>query len=282
LFAPWNGGALAFFIYAAAHAAWTGPPRFAVRVVLVIIAAAGLESLLLRLPPYFGIVATLFAALIGGINIHFAEVSRKNAKLRLAQEDVERLAQIAERERIARDLHDLLGHTLSVIVLKAELASKLAERDPARALQEIRDVERVSRQALGEVRAAVVGYRASLAAELERAQHALDAAGVAFEPRVEPLPLPPPQESVMALAIREAVTNVVRHAGARRCRVLLERAPGSVRLEIADDGKGGLAPEGTGLTSMRERIAALGGTLERSGSTGTRLTISLPLPAGAA
>lgn len=103
-----------------------------------------------------------------------------DAQLAAAHAEQERLAAEAERERIARDLHDLLGHTLSVIVLKSELAGKLAGRDPARAAEEIREVERISREALGEVRAAVSGYRGSgLSAELARAKVALDAAGCA-------------------------------------------------------------------------------------------------------
>jgi len=218
----------------------------------------------------------VLTTLIGGINIHFAEVTRKNAKLRLAHEEVGRLAKVAERERIARDLHDLLGHTLSVIVLKSELAEKLFDRDPQRAALEIRDVQRISREALHEVRAAVTGYHSTIEAELVRAREALAAAGVTFESTVDVLPLAPTQEGVLALAIREAVTNVVRHAGARTCRLRLAREGSAARLEIEDDGRGGQSPEGVGLHSMRERVLALGGALERTGSGGTLLRIIMP------
>ncbi|GMA14796.1 sensor histidine kinase [Deinococcus metallilatus] len=198
-------------------------------------------------------------------------------RLAQVQAEKEALAADAERERIARDLHDLLGHTLSVIVLKSELASKLAERDPARAAGEIREVERISREALSEVRAAVSGYRGSgLKAELARAKVALDAAGVRLEYGGQPGPLPPEVEHGMSMVLREAVTNVVRHARASECRVSITRAGGYSRLEIVDDGVGGAAPEGTGLTSMRERVRALGGEFTRDGTAGTRLVASFP------
>ncbi|MEW6420828.1 MAG: sensor histidine kinase [Deinococcota bacterium] len=200
-----------------------------------------------------------------------------SSRLAQVQAEKELLAADAERERIARDLHDLLGHTLSVIVLKSELASKLTQRDPARAAQEIREVERISREALSEVRAAVSGYRGSgLRAELARAKVALDAAGVRLEYGGQPGPLPPEVEHSMGMVLREAVTNVVRHAHASECRVSIAREGGHYRLEIADDGMGGAAPEGTGLTSMRERVRALGGEFTRDGTRGTRLVARFP------
>ncbi|MPY67459.1 sensor histidine kinase [Deinococcus sp. SDU3-2] len=199
------------------------------------------------------------------------------AQLEVVQREKERLAADAERERIARDLHDLLGHTLSVIVLKSELAGKLAERDPVRAAQEIREVERISREALTEVRDAVHGYRGSgLNAELARAKVALDAAGVRLSV-TGPLPdLPAPTEAGAAMLLREAVTNVVRHAHAREVEVTLTRTKGGHRLVIRDDGVGGEGPEGSGLTGMRERLRALGGQLTRDGTGGTTLTADFP------
>lgn len=199
------------------------------------------------------------------------------AQLEQVQREKERLAADAERERIARDLHDLLGHTLSVIVLKSELASKLAERDPARAAAEIREVERISRDALSEVRAAVSGYRGSgLKAELARAKVALDAAGVRLSV-TGPLPdLPTSTEASAAMLLREAVTNVIRHAHAREVEVTLTRTGRGHRLVIRDDGVGGDSPEGSGLTGMRERLRAIGGSLTRDGTRGTTLTADLP------
>uniref|UniRef100_UPI002353B7B1 sensor histidine kinase n=1 Tax=Deinococcus geothermalis TaxID=68909 RepID=UPI002353B7B1 len=217
-------------------------------------------------------IFTLVAAYANHASYRQRMTSRRLAEV---QAEKEALAADAERERIARDLHDLLGHTLSVIVLKSELASKLAQRDPARAVQEIREVERISREALSEVRAAVSGYRGSgLKAELARAKVALDAAGVRLEYGGQPGPLPPEVEHGMSMVLREAVTNVVRHAHARECRVNITREGERYRLEIADDGVGGAAPEGTGLTSMRERVRALGGEFTRDGTRGTRLVAS--------
>src|SRR5882757_350022 len=142
LFAPWNPGAATFFIYAASFVADAGPPRFAWSLLAVLLAVLALETPLAHLSPYAWAPAAVFSLMIGGICIHGAEVKRANAKLRMAQEEVERLATTAERERIARDLHDLLGHTLSLITLKSELAGKLLARDPERAGREIREVER--------------------------------------------------------------------------------------------------------------------------------------------
>ena len=140
----------------------------------------------------------------------------------MADEEIEHLAKVAERERIARDLHDLLGHTLSLITLKAELARKLVDRDPQRAKQEMLDVEQTSRAALADVREAISGYRGEgLAAELIRARKTLETAGISVDSDIAELPLTPAQETVLALALREAMTNVVRHAQARRCSVQL-------------------------------------------------------------
>ncbi|HSF40071.1 MAG TPA: sensor histidine kinase [Thermoanaerobaculia bacterium] len=277
LFAPFNWGANSFFIYAAAFVAHTGSKRLSWVLIGVILAVLGLETWLADLSPYVWIPAAVFSLLIGGLNIQESEVRRANAKLRMAQEEVERLAKAAERERIARDLHDLLGHTLSLITLKAELAAKLLERDPERAGREIREVERISREALREVRTAISGYRSEgLQAELARARLALESSGIQLEYFAEPVELEPAQETVMALALREAVTNVIRHARARTCRITIEKGEGEVRLTVRDDGLGGAAPEGIGLASMRERVEGVGGRLERRDEEGTTLAIVLP------
>ena len=277
LFATTNPGSNVFFVYAAAFLGHLSPVRRAVVSLVVLVAAVVLLSWALHRPVWFWLPAVVFSLLIGGINLHFREVSRANAKLRMAQEEVERLAKTAERERIARDLHDLLGHTLSLITLKSELAGKLIAQDPERAGREIREVERISREALREVRTAVAGYRsAGVPEELERARLALESAAVKLEYFAAPLELQPEQETVLALALREAVTNVIRHAAAHTCRIALEQRGEEVRLEIRDDGRGGSAPEGIGLASMRERVEALGGRLERHAGTGTSLFITLP------
>lgn len=222
----------------------------------------------------------IMVLVVGGLNIYDAEKSRGNAELRLAHEEIARLAKVAERERIARDLHDLLGHTLSSITLKSDLASRLAARDPVRAEREMTEVARVSREALREVREAVRGYRTrDLAGELAAVREMLRAAGVQLDYLAEPVALEPAHEGTLALALREAVTNVVRHAGAARCTVRLERLGGAVRLTVTDDGSGPCAPDGAGLSGMRERAELLGGRLSLARSAaGTRLLLTLPLP----
>jgi two-component system sensor histidine kinase DesK len=280
---PMNPAANCFFIYAAAFAGGVGPPRVAARYLFAVVAIVLAQAYWMQLPPYAWMPAAFVSLIVGGPNIHFSETSRQNEKLRLAHDEIEQLAKLAERERIARDMHDLLGHTLSVVVLKSELAAKLVARDPARAEREMREVEAVSRQALGEVRRAIQGYRTrGLHAELQSVRKALDAAGIELHAELPALALPAAAEGVLALALREAVTNVARHSGAQHCWVGLKSDERTVSLEVRDDGKGGAAQEGSGLSGMRERARALGGDVVRDVTAGTRLLVSLPLAGGAA
>lgn len=277
LFVPSNAGASCFFIYAAAFFGSVHPPRLAVILIGGVLVVVSLESWWLDLPVYVWAPAAFFSVVIGGVNIHDASVIRTNAKLRVTQEEVARLAKTAERERIARDLHDLLGHTLSLVTLKAELAGKLVRRDPERAEAEIKEVERISRDALREVRTAITGYRSEgLQAEMARARLALEAAGVRLEYFARPVELGPAEETVLCLALREAVTNVMRHSRAQTCRISVEEEGGEIRLEVRDDGRGGTAPEGVGLSVMRERVEGLGGRMERSTDGGTVILVALP------
>lgn len=278
-FAKYNGGATTFFIFAAACCPFVADNEADGFKALFAIEAAGLLTWwALHLNGWFLLFANGLAFVIGISNIHFAERNRANRKLIRAQEEVEHLAKVAERERIARDLHDVLGHTLSVIILKSELAGKLMERDPQRAGNEIREVEQISRQALSDVREAIRGYRSQgLPAELAQAKATLETAGVSVRCETARIPLPALHESVLTMAVKEAVTNVVRHADAHNCTLRLEQQNGSCRLEIADDGRGGSTNEGNGLRGMRERVEMIGGTLQRDSQGGTRLTITLPL-----
>ena len=277
---PYNHGAAGLLIYCAAAGSF-----FPNRGRVLAFMAAEMAVLIVyayRLHFDIGFWASmaLLIVLVGAIN-HFSALSHcQNEKLRLANDEIEHLAKVAERERIARDLHDVLGHTLSVITLKSELARKLVDRDPERAKLEMQDVENTSRAALADVREAIRGYRSDgFFAELSRARAALETAGVTMKCDAVPLELSPAQESVLALVLREAVTNVVRHADAQRCEVRLSKEKALCRLEIADDGRGGDAPEGSGLRGMRERLQTIGGSLERLTGHGTRLVIELPLAA---
>jgi two-component system, NarL family, sensor histidine kinase DesK len=278
-FAPINGGASTFFVFAAAFVPFClQTERAAVAMLAGIVALAGIETEVFHLSGWFFFYAGGIASAVGGSNIYFAQRNRALSKLRMANDEIEHLATVAERERIARDLHDVLGHTLSVIILKSELAGKLIQRDPQRAGNEIREVEQISRQALSEVRDAIRGYRShGLPAELAKAKATLETAGVTVKCEAAKLALPVLHESVLSMAVREAVTNVVRHAHARTCTVRLEQRNGSCRLEIEDDGRGGVQYEGNGLRGMRERVEMLGGTLTRDSAAGTRITIHLPL-----
>jgi two-component system, NarL family, sensor histidine kinase DesK len=280
LYIPMNGGASTFFIFAAAFLPFAVETQAkAIAGMLGIVAIAGVEGWLLHLSGWEVFYSAVFPLVVGGGNLFFAERNRMNRKLRKANEEIEHLAKVAERERIARDLHDVLGHTLSVITLKSELAGKLIDRDPQRAGQEIREVEQISRQALSDVRDTIRGYRSKgLVAELAQAKSTLETAGVVVQCDASTMvKLPALHEGVLSLAVREAVTNAVRHAQARTCHLRLEQQNGSFRLEIVDDGRGGFQSEGNGLRGMRERVEMLGGTLDHDTHAGTRLTITLPL-----
>lgn len=278
-FAPYNAGAAAFFIYASSFIPFAVETEWsAAKLLALLVAIIGIESWLLHLPLQFTLIAAFFSIFIGSGNIYFAQRNRSLEKLRLAQEEIEHLAKVAERERIARDLHDVLGHTLSLIVVKSELAVKLMDRYPERAKQDVEDIQQAARQALTEVRSTIRGYRAEgLDEELKRAAKALESAGVNVKAESDKMSLSPAQETVVALLLREAVTNVVRHAQAHNCMLRLQPANGDCLLEIKDDGRGGQQIEGNGLRGMRERIEALGGTFERDTTAGTRLTIRFPL-----
>ncbi|MEZ5118238.1 MAG: sensor histidine kinase [Candidatus Nanopelagicales bacterium] len=282
-----NAGAGVFVVYAAAFAGRLSPVRRAVVVVAMLAGLAGVMFLISTVPMPWRLVAVapifVFVLVIGAAGIIEGERERTQARLRRADEEIERLATIAERERIARDLHDLLGHTLSVVVVKSELAGRLVRSDPDRAEQEVRDVEETARTALAEVRSAVAGYRAKgLGAELANARRALSAAGVEVEATIELPVLPAEHEAALALALREAVTNVVRHADADHATIRADATSEQVWLEVSDDGRGASGSDGSGLTGMRERITALGGHVTRrtgrSGGDrrGTMVRITLP------
>lgn len=279
VFMPINFGAFVMFVFAASFAAQLEKTADALKWIAGIYAISLLTVFFSGAPlwswPWIG--CGVFVPFVSGVNLHFSRVNRANVKLKLAHEEIERLAAVAERERIARDLHDVLGHTLTLIVLKAELASKLAESDPARAIREIRDVEQVSRAALRDVRETIRGYRPTLSGELESARMLLDAARITSDIEVQALEWTPASEEVIALALREAVTNVVRHSRASHARIMISRSDVGAVLEVTDNGRAAQCAEGNGLRGMRERVESLGGHVSRAFSNGMRLTVALPL-----
>jgi len=293
---PVNQGASTYLIYAAAFLPFTLKSiRRVILFMLLEIAAVIAEGALIAFifhPRDFTavwintVIAAFLILIVGGGNIYFAEQKRADTKLRSALEENVALAAVAERERIARDLHDVLGHTLSVVVLKAELAGRLVTIDPARAVSEMADVERTARSALAEIREAIGGYRSrGLIAEIDHARLTLQAAGVTLvssTTQADTAGLSAAEETVLALALREAVTNIVRHACATNCRLSLITQDGRRKLHVEDDGQHTLTREGNGLRGMRERVESLGGTLSLRRDHGTHLLIELPLHTGAA
>ncbi len=334
---PFNGGATAFIIYGAAVLPFVSTNQWlifgALGIELLIVIV---EGLLIHFNTWQIFLNCFFTVVVGLTNFHFAQKARDNKKLLMQQEEIEALAAVAERERIARDLHDVLGHTLSVIVLKSELAGRLLDRElgaaqatqlssgpehstlelssrpersnlelssrperseverpavaPAhsqgsptgniqRARAELADVERTARTALAEVREAIGGYRArGLGAEIQAARETLTTAGVTMiaEGDLQPNGLTAAEETVLALALREAVTNIVRHAQATECRLRLVVEHGHHRLSIEDNGRHTASSEGNGLRGMRERVESLGGQLSLTRERGTHLVIELP------
>jgi two-component system sensor histidine kinase DesK len=294
---PFNRGCSTFFVYTASFLPFT------VESTSLVFTLFGVESVLILLERQIfhldwpnTLIAVLLTLVIGIGNIFAAQQRRAACKLRAAQEENIALAAVAERERIARDLHDVLGHTLSVIVLKAELAGRLLSHpdnpNPARAAAEIADVERTARTALADVREAIGGYRArGLAAEIEAARRTLDAAGVTLTLDSEPsaaASLSANEETVLSLALREAVTNIVRHSRATTCRLRFIHQDGRRRLVVQDNGHNPNLREGNGLRGMRQRVESLGGNLlleivpdpaqpAEQPAHGTRLSIDLPL-----
>ncbi|QOR70675.1 sensor histidine kinase [Ruania alkalisoli] len=260
--------AFGMFTFPPVYAVFSQPLRRAIILAggLVVIVAttvllAGSPERLL----YAGTITgtTLFVGLIRWIDDRHQE-----------REVLERqLTVTAERERVARDVHDVLGHSLTVVTVKAELAERLIEADPVAAKAEIAAIRSLTREALGELRATVSGLRvARLADELTAAQEALTDAGIDADVPTDPAVVDPRHRIVVAWVLREAITNVVRHSGAGRCEVSL----GSSSLVVADDGVGpGGAAEAGGLRGARERVDAAGGTLTvRPGETGgTRVEV---------
>ncbi|MFG2519604.1 sensor histidine kinase [Streptomyces sp. NPDC048527] len=224
---------------------------------------------------------TFLSTMVTAAILSLSEAVRE---LRAAREELAHRAVEQERLRFSRDLHDLLGHTLSVIVVKSEAARRLAHRDLDAALTQVSDIESVGRQALTEIREAVTGYReGSLSTELDRARSALTAAGIEPAVRQSGPPLAAQTEALLGWVVREAVTNAVRHSGAARCEISVDGTPERVRLRVYDNGRGAAAepPEpgigGTGLRGLTERLGAAGGSLE-AGPAARGFTVTAMLP----
>ena len=234
-------------------------------------------------------LAPFWVSITGGSVILMNYLRRTNDALRAAREENARLAVEAERLRFARDLHDLLGHDLARIALQSEVVEALVPTDPGRAIATAREMGQAARTALQEVRAAVTGYRQpALASELRGAGEILAAAGIAYRREGEPLSAPPAVEATLAWAVREGVTNVVKHSRARHCTIRTTGDVSYAGVEVSDDGPGpgvngtsSPAPSsgGSGLPGLAERVAVFGGRCAagpRPGG-GFRLVVTLPI-----
>ena len=232
-----------------------------------------------------------FLLLVRGLGMDMIGVARMGSAIRelhAARRELARLAVIEERERLSRDLHDLLGQTLSIMTLKSELARRLVTEDPERCAQELSEIERVARKSLREVREAVAGYRQpTLSGELEGARQLLEAAGIDVDIDSIQEVLPPVVDTALAWTVREGVTNVIRHSRAQQCRIRVTRKNGTVRAEVLSYGgrreqAESTARPGLGLAGLVERVSALGGRMEAgplalSGKEHFRVRVELPI-----
>jgi len=222
---------------------------------------------------------------LGWWMIGFARLITTVRELHAAREEIARLAVNEERVRFARDLHDLLGHSLSLIALKSELAGRYLPDRPAEAATEVADISEVARRSLTEVREAVGGYRRpTLTVEVAGAREALAAAGIEVRADALPAGLPPDAEAVLAWTVREGATNVLRHAAARHVEIRVRTGGEQASVEVVDDGRGASSAEvddGTGLAGLAERVARHHGRLEAAPREegGFRLAVSVPLGA---
>lgn len=281
LLLPWYPSGLSYFVFGCVMLRSPGQRywRYALHLLVMNVVYVSVamafgypKAMWLWVPLMSFVVATI-------ITVEHAS-QEKDAALALSQEEVRKLAATAERERIGRDLHDLLGHTLSLITLKLELSRKLFDREPGAARREMEDAERVAREALAQVRSAVTGFRATdLVAELASAKLMLESAQVQLDYGAPPQGLPPEAERGLALLLREAVTNISRHAHATQAQIEFQQEDAAVQLCISDNGCGGVAADGNGLAGMRDRVRELGGTLsvDSPRDAGTRVRVRVPL-----
>jgi two-component system sensor histidine kinase DesK len=272
---------VALFVYFAVASGLLLPPTAAVAVVGVTAAGIGIVGVAIGADSGSLAATVLTVVALGLMMTAFGRIARANRELRATREELARLAVSEERLRIARDLHDLLGHSLSVIALKSELARKLVEKEPERAAAELDDITAVSRDALAGVRDAVQGYRRlSLDRELVGARTALAAAGIECELAPSRIDLPDDVDAVLAWAVREGATNVIRHSRAQHCAIRVDADGERAAVEIEDDGDGATEEaSGSGLSGLRERAQRLRGELEAGAlpGGGFRLKLTVPL-----
>ncbi|MBL4853185.1 hypothetical protein JYT93_00560 [bacterium AH-315-J19] len=277
IIAPFHGMAGVFHIYASVQAGFQRPVKRAGILIALLALSFLLLSLFIR-ESWFEIAMVLFIGAVIGISCMASAEEMEHLEYleRTSVLDKQRAA-LEERERIAADLHDLLGHTLTMVALKSEVADKFLDTDIERARLEIREIRNEARAALSDVRQAVSGMSATtIKAEVERAKQALQAAGIDFKITGKLPDVNTHQDKVLGLAIREAVTNIVRHSKAQNAVLTFVQGENGLDISIKDDGIGGNFTPGAGLTGLRRRIESLGGHVEIQVNKGAYIKLFAP------
>lgn len=284
--------ACTLFIYAGAFCSRLKPLKYAVAVLIGLLVWIAVISWLFNFEVYFYMPALTFGLIVGILNIYQCILYQNKQELILSRKETQRLAQVAERERIARDLHDLIGHTFSVITLKADLAGRLLDKgqqkDLEKARNEIKQLEDISRDALSQVREVVSGYRTSdLLSELANAKNVFASVDIEFQYQFEDIEeqqieLDSASNKELAIVLRELVTNVIKHAKATQVAVTIKHSNDKIVLAMQDNGQGfeNSQHKGFGIKGIEERIHKLHGfvSIKTGGDyNGTLSEIGLPM-----
>ncbi|MBX9731800.1 MAG: two-component sensor histidine kinase [Sphingomonas sp.] len=278
LLAPLGGSWTVFSVYAGSEAGRLRPARHAIAVIAAIALATAAVGFAWQQPILWVLPGIMLVVMTGGATISREAFYARTQALLATQEEVRRLAGTAERERITRDLHDVVGRTLTLVALKADLARRLLPSDASAAEIECQAIATLAREGLAEVRAALAGQiGGSLAHEAAASSAALEAAAVSAQITGDFAAIPSDAGAVLAMTLREAVTNVIRHAQAQTCRIDLSMTGKEARLAVSDDGHGRSFVEGRGLVGMRQRLQAAGGSLTiLPGTSGMQLIATVP------
>jgi two-component system sensor histidine kinase DesK len=280
--------ACTLFIYAGAFCSRLMPLKYAMTVLVSLLIWIASISWFFSFEMYFYQPALVFTLIVGILNIYQCALHQNKQALILSRKETQRLAQVAERERIARDLHDLIGHTFSVITIKADLAGRLIDKDLEKARIEIKQLENISRDALSQVREVVSGYRTSdLLSELANAKNVFNSVDIDFYYQFEnideqQIELDSTNNKELAIVLRELVTNIIKHAKATQVTAIIKHQDGKIVLAMQDDGQGfeNSQHKGFGIKGIEERIQKLKGfvAIKTGGQyTGTLSEITLPM-----
>lgn len=279
LITPVNPGSIAMFSYVGFFIGFAfALPRY---VLLMTLLVALLVLLKLTLTIHWDLFLVMGIPIVVTVSF-FGRAEQARLRQRLSEQqsedEIKQLAAMVERERIARDLHDILGHTLSSIILKADLAEKLLSREHTDAAQQqLTELSQIARDALSQVRQSVSGYKhQGLTAEVSKLLSRLRDAGFQAVLTGDIPQLDSRRETAVILALTELVTNVIRHSNGSYCQLQFEQQPSQIRINVSDDGATELLQEGNGLTGLRERLAAIGAALTLQQHEGMMACISLP------